>query len=105
MKVNVLKSVCVVLVMMIATAANAQTPTKWSEVVIQTNGTCQACKNKIESNIAYEKGVKTVSYDLATAKVKIVYNAEKTSPDNLCKAINKLGYTTNAASASQGKSC
>ena len=106
MRINVLKSVVIVFAMMMAISANAQKQTKWTEVVIQTNGTCQSCKDKIESNIAYEKGVKDVSYDLPTAKVKITYNAEKTSPENLRAAINKLGFTADASKATgDKKSC
>lgn len=106
MKINVLKSTVIVLAMMIAMNANAQKVTKWSEVVIQTNGTCQSCKDKIENGIAYEKGVKDVNYDLTTAKVKITYDAKKTSPESLRAAINKLGFTTDGSvSASGTKSC
>ncbi|MDR0602884.1 MAG: heavy-metal-associated domain-containing protein [Bacteroidales bacterium] len=104
---NKLKVICITIVMCTAMSVNAQQKEqeKWSEVIIQTNGTCQACKNKIEGGIAYEKGVKTVDYDLATSKVKIVYNPQKTSVDNLCKAINKLGYTANSSPATREKPC
>ena len=93
----------IVALMMMTVGANAQKAMKWSMVTIQTNGTCQSCKDKIEGGIAYEKGVKDVSYDLATAKVKITYNAEKTSPDNLRKAINKLGFDADASKAADSK--
>jgi copper chaperone CopZ len=105
MKMNVLKSAVIVFAMMIAMGANAQKATKWSEVVIQTNGTCQSCKDKIENGIAYDKGVKDVNYDLATAKVKITYDAKKTSPETLRTAINKLGFNADASVATHGKSC
>jgi copper chaperone CopZ len=103
---NKLKVICITIVMCAAMSLSAQQEVvKWSETVIQTNGTCQACKDKIEGGIAYEKGVKTVDYDLATSKVKIVYNPKKTSVDNLCKAINKLGYTANSSPATREKPC
>ncbi|MDR1182668.1 MAG: heavy-metal-associated domain-containing protein [Bacteroidales bacterium] len=102
---NRLKAICITLVMCAAMSVSAQQTEKWSEVVIQTDGTCQACKDKIEGGVAYEKGVKTVDYDLATAKVKIVYNPEKTSVSNLCTAINKLGYTANSSPATSEKPC
>ncbi len=103
---NVLKSTVIVFAMMIAISANAQKATKWSEVVIQTNGTCQSCKDRIENGIAYEKGVKDVSYDLATSKVKIIYDDKKTSPETLRAAINKLGFTADVSTpASETKSC
>jgi copper chaperone CopZ len=106
MKMNVLKSAVIVFAMMIAMNANAQKSAKWSEVVIQTNGTCQSCKDKIENGIAYDKGVKDVNYDLATAKVTIKYDAKKTSPETLRTAINKLGFTADGSAPASGtKSC
>ena len=105
MKIVKMMSLSFALVVM-TLGANAQKAAKWSEVTIQTNGTCQSCKDKIEGGIAYEKGVKDVEYDLATAKVKVVYNAEKTSPDNLRLAINKLGFDADSKKAADcAKSC
>jgi copper chaperone CopZ len=88
-----------------AMSVSAQQTGKWSQVVIQTDGTCQACKDKIEGGIAYEKGVKEVDYDLATAKVKIIYDSQKTSVSTLCTAINKLGYKANSSPATAKKPC
>jgi cation transport ATPase len=102
---NKLKVICITMVMLAAMSVSAQQSVKWSEVTIQTNGTCQACKDKIEGGIAYEKGVKVVDYDLATSKVRIVYNPQKTSVANLCAAINKLGYSANSSPATSKKSC
>jgi copper chaperone CopZ len=102
---NTLKVISITMVMCAAMSLKAQQTEKWSEVVIQTNGTCQACKDRIEGNIAYEKGVKEVDYDLKTSKVRIVYNPQKTSVSNLCTAIKKLGYTANSSPATSEKPC
>ncbi len=65
---------------------------KWHSIVIQTSGTCQRSKEIIESGLSKEEGVKSVNYDLASAKVKVVYNNVKTNPAKLRKAINQLGF-------------
>ena len=101
---NKLKVICITIAMFTAVSLNAQKTEKWSNVTIQTNGTCQACKDKIEKNLAFEKGVKDVNYDLATAKVKVTYDPKKTTDDNLRAAIVKLGYTADAPT-NQPKSC
>jgi copper chaperone CopZ len=103
MKMNVLKSVVIVFAMMIAISANAQTATKWSEVIVQTDGHGQHCKDRIEGSISYEKGVKNVEYELSTAKVKITYDSTKTTPDALRTALRKMGYTVDGISASDAK--
>jgi len=54
---------------------------------------CENCKAKIEKNIAFEKGVKSLEVDLKTKTVTIDYRTDKTNPQKLEKAIEKLGYT------------
>ena len=60
-------------------------------VVFVTNMHCQKCVNKVNDNIAFEKGVKDMKVDLKTKT--ITYDASKTSVEKLAAAINKLGYT------------
>ena len=90
---NKLKLICIAISMCLVAGANAQKASSTQVVSIQTNGTCQSCKEKIEQGLAFEKGVKDVSYDLSTAIVKVTYNAGKTDVEKLRKAINKLGFT------------
>ncbi|HBB92438.1 MAG: hypothetical protein A2X22_10510 [Bacteroidetes bacterium GWF2_49_14] len=56
--------------------------------------TCANCQAKIEKNIAYEKGVKDLVVDLPSKIVTITYRTDKTSPEKLEKAIQKLGFKT-----------
>ena len=70
-----------------AWAQNAKT----KSVVIQTNGVSGMCKQKMEQNVPYFKGVTDFSYDEATSKVTVVYN-EQTTPDEIRQGISQLGY-------------
>jgi len=90
---NKLKLISIVISLFLVMGANAQKASSIKVVSIQTNGTCLPCKEKIEQGLAFEKGVKDVEYDLATAIVKVTYNEKKTDVEKLRKAINKLGYT------------
>ena len=47
---------------------------------------CMACKQKIEKNIAFEKGVKTLDVNLAEKTVKVKYNKQKNKTPNNKKA-------------------
>ncbi|MBQ7490072.1 MAG: heavy-metal-associated domain-containing protein [Bacteroidales bacterium] len=71
---------------------NAQTKKDVQTIVIQTNGVCGKCQEKIMGNIPYEKGVTDCNYDMKTSKVTVTYNPSKTNPDNIRQAISKLGY-------------
>ncbi len=62
-------------------------------VVFTTNMHCQKCVNKVNDNIAFEKGVKDLKVDLKEKTITIKYDASKTSVEKLAAAINKLGYT------------
>lgn len=53
---------------------------------------CNSCKNKIERDLAFEKGVKEVKADLEQKIVTIKYLDGKTDEEKLVKALKKLGY-------------
>ncbi|MDR0567474.1 MAG: heavy-metal-associated domain-containing protein [Prevotellaceae bacterium] len=66
---------------------------KSEKVTFAVNMYCENCKTKIEKNISWEKGVKDLAVNLEMKTVDIVYNPQKTTEENLKKAIEKLGYT------------
>lgn len=80
----------------VSSAVSAQTDgkkdSKTATVVIAAEIDCNHCKQKIEKNIAFEKGVKDLSVSLPDKTVTITYRTDKTSAEALCAAINKLGY-------------
>lgn len=53
---------------------------------------CENCENKIKGNLRFEKGIKDIQTNVAEQKVTITYDADKTNPDNLIKAMKKIGY-------------
>ena len=65
---------------------------KEKEIKIQTTAVCGMCEERIETNMAYEKGVKSVELDDETKIVTITYKTAKTDPEKLRKAISDLGY-------------
>ncbi len=70
----------------------AQEEVKEKEIKIQTSAICGMCEERIETNMAFEKGVKSVELDEKTKIVTITYKTAKTNPEELRKAISKLGY-------------
>lgn len=53
---------------------------------------CGSCQQKIEHNIAFEKGVKAVTTDLAKNTVTVTYKSDKNSEKGIQDALKKLGY-------------
>ena len=62
------------------------------EIKIKTSSQCNECKERIEKNMAFEKGVKFVELDVESKIVTIKYREDKTTPDKLRNAIAKIGY-------------
>ena len=62
------------------------------EVKIKTSAVCGMCKDRIETGLSSEKGVKSVSLDTDTKIVTVGYNPEKTDPAKIRTAISKIGY-------------
>lgn len=97
MKTLIRISAMVIMVVM-TLAATAQADAKPAEtgkketIKIQTSAVCGMCKERIEHNMAYEKGVKFVELDEETKIVTIEYNPKKTDADKLRKAISAIGY-------------
>lgn len=62
------------------------------KIEIQTSAQCEDCKERIEKNMAFEKGVKYVNLDLETKILTLKYRADKTDEKKLRKAVSKIGY-------------
>ncbi len=71
----------------------------YEEVQIQTSAICGMCEERIETNIAYEKGVKSVELEDSTKIVTIGFDPRKTNPDQLRTAISKIGYDADDVAA------
>lgn len=71
-------------------------------VTFESNIHCKQCVRKVQENIAFEKGVKSLDVSLEDKRITVGYDASKTSPQALKAAIEKLGFT---AVASQHDGC
>lgn len=72
----------------------AQEKNKKTETVkFSTSIDCENCVNKIMTNLPFEKGIKDVQCDLETKEVVVTYQKNKNNPEDIKKAIEKLGYT------------
>ena len=97
---TIIKTIALVILAMLLNNTTFAQATKKADVVkIQTSAVCGMCKDRIEQNMAYEKGVTDVVLDLDTKIVTIKYKTSKTNPDKLRLAISKLGYDADNVAA------
>lgn len=61
-------------------------------LIVESTVICNMCKSKIEDNIKFEKGVRYVEVNLEDKTVMVIYNADRTTPENIKIAITELGY-------------
>ncbi len=61
-------------------------------LMVHTSAVCHMCKDRIEKELGYTRGVKSVNLDLGSNNVTIVYKTDKTDADALKEALTKIGY-------------
>ncbi len=59
---------------------------------IKTSAVCEKCKERIEHDLNFEKGVKSSTLDVDTKVVTIIFNPQKTNINKLRKAVTLIGY-------------
>lgn len=103
MKTNVLKfNALLLMLFFLAGTMQAQTPApteKKATIKIKTTAECDMCKNRIEKEMAFVKGVKKAELDLPTRVLTVTYMTKKTSADEIKKAISKIGYDADEVKA------
>ncbi len=70
----------------------AQSAPRTATVKIVTSAECDLCKKHIETEVGKMKGVKKAELDLSTKILTVEYNAKKTSPEKIRKALSDMGY-------------
>lgn len=65
---------------------------KGYQVKIKTSAVCKMCKEAIERDLTFEKGVKEVNLDVESKILTVVYNKKRTDPTTLRQRVTKVGY-------------
>ncbi|GAB3269884.1 hypothetical protein GCM10027347_40180 [Larkinella harenae] len=74
---------------------------KEKEVKIKTSAICSMCKERIERNLAFEKGIKESNLDLKDKVVTVKYNPKKTDISKIKATISKTGYDADEVTADE----
>jgi mercuric ion binding protein len=59
---------------------------------IKTSAVCEMCKETIEKEMSFTKGVTSASLDVKSAILTVSFRSNKTSLEAIRKAINAIGY-------------
>ena|SRR6185436_15245815 len=84
--------------LMLSVANGLSQSSKKTSVIIKTKiycdhcADCESCKPRIEHDLSFAKGVKSVLVDVKKEEIKVIYNPAKTTVDEIRKEINKAGF-------------
>jgi Cu(I)/Ag(I) efflux system membrane fusion protein len=96
MKKQVKSFVSLVLAFCAVSFLNAQEKSSEFEVL----GNCNGCKKRIEKAANSVEGVASATWNKDTKIIEVAYDSEKTSLEEVSKAINKVGHDTKFGKAS-----
>jgi mercuric ion binding protein len=68
---------------------------------IEVNGNCEMCKKRIEKAAFSVSGVKSAEWHIDDKMLHLIINEEKTSLNNVKKAIAKVGHDTDEVKATK----
>lgn len=74
-----------------ALTIHAEDKQKRDTVIYVVEIHCQGCVDKIQNNIAFEKGIKDMRIDKDKQEVWLVFDPKKTSDEKLRTALAKIG--------------
>lgn len=70
-------------------------------VEIKTSSVCDMCKETIEKQLAFTKGVTAAQLNVKTGIVTVSFKSNKTNIDDIRTAINEVGYDADDSPASK----
>ena len=94
-----MKSLLVVVFLMLGFTIFSQEKSKNQVIVIQTSAECGQCKERIENQLNYTKGIKYAELNLEDLKLTVKYNSSKITLEEIKTQITKLGYDANDVKA------
>ena len=94
-----MKTIKIILLSLIAFTAATGSYAQVDTIRIKTTAICEQCRDRIENDLSFEKGVKSAKLDLETKMVTVTYNAKKTDPQKIREAITKIGYDADTMKA------
>lgn len=91
------KNILLLLIFILPVVSFAQSDN--DTVFIQTSAQCGTCKKKIEHEMAFVKGVKTLNLDVKSRQLMVVYNPKKINTEGLRQTLSKIGYDADSVAA------
>ncbi|MCH2235570.1 MAG: cation transporter [Crocinitomicaceae bacterium] len=76
-------------------------PSKFKEVTYDVSAVCKMCKDRIEKELNYTKGVVFCEVDLAAGNVTVKYKLKQITGEKIRDILVNMGYTTDGVERSE----
>lgn len=86
------KSILLFAFLLVSAWSFADKKPKTEIVQIKTSAICEMCKERIEKNLAFTKGVTDVNLNLDNKVVTVTYSPKKLNVAKIKEVITKTGY-------------
>ena len=93
------KTIKYMLLLLIAIATMSFTGKETKTITIKSSTVCDMCKERIERELVFEKGIKNVKVDISANTITVKYRTDKTDEQAIKQAISKLGYWADEVAA------
>ena len=88
---KLLRIIPLVMILLIGLQSKAQ-DVVYNKETFKVWGVCDMCKTLIDKTVKSIEGVKYARWSLATKKIKVKFDINKTSTDSMKKALSAIGY-------------
>lgn len=100
-----MKTNIIILVITIVAFSNSifSQNSKYESIIIQTSAQCEMCKEKIEKELIFTKGIKNAEIDLTKQTLSVTFNLQKINIEEIKTIISNLGYDAEEVNANKEK--
>jgi cation transport ATPase len=97
-----MKKIILILVVLMSSITFAQNKkNKNAKYTVEVNGNCDQCQKRIQKAALSVSGVKMANWNIETHQLSVLLNEEKTSVQEVEKAIAKAGHDTPTVKATE----
>lgn len=77
----------------------AQAQPSIATLQIETSAICGMCKNRLETELGFLRGIKSATLNLDSKVLTVVYKTNRLKPDSIREKIASLGYRADSVPA------
>lgn len=98
---NLKQIIAAILITLSFSNVKAQKQAKRDTIIIKTSTECNMCKERVEKEMAYTKGIITSNLNVEKAEFTVVFKPHKTTPEKIRQSIANIGYDADNIKANQ----